>query len=126
MNDVQIIRSPGGEEMVLLSRADYDALVAAAYDEDLDDIALYDARKAALAENPAPAFPSEASAFMLRGDSRLKALRRWRALTQAALAGEAGIGQGYLSAIEGRSKTGSRDTLQRLAKALDVPLAWID
>jgi len=50
MGNVQIIRTPSGEELVVLPRADYDALLAAACDadEDADDLALYDARKSEL------------------------------------------------------------------------------
>lgn len=50
MGNVQIIRTPSGEELVVLPRADYEALLAAAAegDEDADDVALYDARKAEL------------------------------------------------------------------------------
>ena len=47
MNEPQIIRTAAGEELVVLSRAEYDALVAAADEatEDEEDIAIYDARK---------------------------------------------------------------------------------
>lgn len=51
MNGPQIIRTPNGEELVVLPRADYEALVERAEraDEDADDVAIYDARKAGLA-----------------------------------------------------------------------------
>jgi hypothetical protein len=50
MTEPQIIRTPSGEELVVLTRADYDALLAAAeMHEDLGDVAIYDARKADLA-----------------------------------------------------------------------------
>ena len=62
---------------------------------------------------------------MLKGESRFKALRRWRGLTQSVLAAKSGIGQGYLSDIENRRRTGPPETLERLARALDVPLKWI-
>ena len=48
----QIIRTPGGEELVVLPRAEYEALLERAdHDEaeDADDVAIYDARKAELA-----------------------------------------------------------------------------
>jgi PHD/YefM family antitoxin component YafN of YafNO toxin-antitoxin module len=51
MHAPQIIRTPGGEELVVLPRADYEALLERADGaaEDADDVAIYDARKAELA-----------------------------------------------------------------------------
>ena len=50
MSPPQIIRTPNGEELVVLPRAEYEALVerAAHDDEDAEDVAVYDARKAEL------------------------------------------------------------------------------
>ena len=53
MDEPQIIRTPSGDEMVIIPRAEYEALIAAAHREDEDDVAVYDARKAALAAIPA-------------------------------------------------------------------------
>jgi DNA-binding XRE family transcriptional regulator len=122
MAEPQIIRTPSGEEMVVIPRREYERLIAAAHDEDADDVAIYDARKAELSGDPDALLPAQVSAAMLRGDSRFKALRRWRGLTQSALAAKAGVGQGYLSDIETRRRTGAPETLQRLARALDVPV----
>jgi DNA-binding XRE family transcriptional regulator len=96
-----------------------------AHDEDADDAAIYAARKAELAGDPSGLLPGPVSSAMLKGQSRFKALRRWRGLTQSALATKSGIGQGYLSDIENRRRTGAPETLERLARALDVPLKWI-
>ena len=51
MNAPQIIRTPSGEELVVLSRAEYEALLYRADHaaEDADDVAIYDARKSELA-----------------------------------------------------------------------------
>jgi DNA-binding XRE family transcriptional regulator len=127
MTEPQIIRTPAGEELVVISRLEYDRLVAAATnsDEDADDIAKYEARKAELAGDPHALLPVPVSAAMLKGLSRFKALRRWRGLTQTALAAKAEIAQGYLSEIENRQRVGAPETLARLAAALDVPLQWI-
>ncbi|MGD1036648.1 MAG: helix-turn-helix transcriptional regulator [Roseiarcus sp.] len=125
MAEPQIIRTPSGEEMVVIPRREYERLIAAAHDEDADDVAIYDARKAELSGDPDALLPAQVSAAMLRGDSRFKALRRWRGLTQSALAAKAGVGQGYLSDIETRRRTGAPETLQRLARALDVPVKWV-
>jgi DNA-binding transcriptional regulator YiaG len=57
--------------------------------EDAADVAIYDERKADLkTENPLPA---DVTMEILRGSSRLKALRNWRRLTQAELATTIGV-----------------------------------
>jgi hypothetical protein len=66
MTAPQIIRTPNGEELVVLPRADYEALVERAdrEAEDADDVALYDARKAELAAGGG-VLPPEVSAAIL-------------------------------------------------------------
>ena len=126
MSGPQIIRTPSGEELVVLPRAEYEALLErAAHDaEDADDVAMYDARKAELAAGGA-VLPPEVSAAILRGDSRLKAIRNWRGLTQMYLEFKTDIGQGYLSDLENGRRTGTRETIAKLAQALDVPVEWL-
>jgi ribosome-binding protein aMBF1 (putative translation factor) len=127
MKEPQIIRAPSGDEMVVITRAEYDALIAAAaYDEDADDVAIYDARKAELSSVQDSLLPKIVSDLMLKGDSLVRALRRWRELTQLELAAMAEVSQGYLSDIESRRRTGAPETLHRLARALDVPIQWLD
>ncbi len=126
MSDPQIIRTPAGEELVVLPRADYEALVAAAdAEEDAADVALFDARMADLEAGRDQRLPPEVSAFLLRGDTLLKALRKWRDVTQLHLASETGIAQGYLSDLESGRRKGTPETLQRIAKALDIDPAWL-
>lgn len=127
MNPIQIILSPAGEELVVLPKADYDALVAAVeeLDEDAADIAAYDEAKAALATGRDVALPPEVSRLILRGNTRLKALRLWRGVSQLKVAHIAGVGQGYLSDLENGKKAGAPETLASLAKALDIPAWWI-
>ena len=125
MNDPQIIRSPTGEEMVVLSKAEYEALLLLLEEaeEDADDRAIYDLRKAEL--GAAPPLPSAVSSAMLRGDSLLKALREWKGMTQSNLAKASGLGQGYLSDMENRKRTASKETLERIAKILQLPNGWL-
>ena len=94
MSAPQIIRAPSGEELVVLPRAEYEALLERADHEaeDVEDVAIYDARKAELAAGGV-VLPREVSAAILRGDSRLKAIRTWRDETQLHLAFKTGIGQ---------------------------------
>jgi len=121
---MQIIKTPGGEELVLLAKTEYDALLSAVADaeEDAADVAIYDARKA----EDLSTLPAEVSMAIIRGESRLKALRKWRGLTQDRLAAEAGVTQGFLSDLEARRRAPSHSTLEKLAAVLDVPLSWIE
>jgi hypothetical protein len=126
MSEPQIIRTPRGEELVVLPRAEYEALLERAEHaaEDAEDVAVYDARKAELAAGGI-VLPPEVSAAILRGDSRLKAVRNWRGETQLRLTSLTGIGQGYLSDLESGRRTGSPDTIAKLAAALRVPSEWL-
>ncbi|MGC9959615.1 helix-turn-helix domain-containing protein [Roseiarcus sp.] len=126
MRSPQIIRTPHGEELVVLPRADYEALVERADHEaeDAEDVAIYDARKAELAAGGG-ILPPEVSAAILRGDSRLKAIRNWRGETQLHLTFKTGIAQGYLSDLENGRRRGTSDTIAKLAQALNVPAEWL-
>ncbi len=126
MADPQFLRTPAGEELVVLTRADYDALLEALAEaeEEAADIALYDVRKAEGAATDAK-LPPDVSAAMLRGARLLEALRDWRGFTQTRLAEATGLAQGYISDIERGRRQGSRETLTRLAEALDVPPDWL-
>lgn len=130
----QTIRSPSGEELVVLPRADYDALVARAdadtaadeAAEDAADVALFDEAMAEMAADREagrdPVLPKLVTNAMLQGATRLGAWRKHRCIGQQALAKTAGISQSYLSQLESGARAGSPETLAALAEALDVPV----
>lgn len=126
MSTVQIIRTASGEELVVLPRGEYEALLAAVAEaeEDAADIAMYDARKAALT-GESDLLPAQVGDLMLKGNTRLKAIRIWRGLAQGEVASRAGLAQGYLSDLESGRKTGSPEKLAILARLLDVPEKWL-
>lgn len=126
MNAPQIIKTPTGEEMVVVLKADYDALLRQLeeLEEEADDRAIYDIRKAELGSNSP--LPASVSSAMLRGDSLLKAVREWRGMSQSSLAKSAGIGQGFLSDMESGKRAGSKKTLAQIAEALDLPDGWLN
>ena len=67
--------------------------------------------------------PAEVLDMILdEGLTPLAAWRRWRGLSQAALARKAGLSQVWVSRIEAGGGYGSRDTRRKLAAALDAPL----
>ncbi|TGV95729.1 XRE family transcriptional regulator, partial [Mesorhizobium sp. M2D.F.Ca.ET.145.01.1.1] len=111
---------------VVIPKADYEALLHAAEEaqEDAADVAIYDERKSEFKAEKA--LPAEVTMDILRGSSRLKALRNWRKLTQADLARTIGVSQGFLSDIESNRRKPSAQTSTMLAKALDVPGEWIE
>jgi hypothetical protein len=90
----------------------------------VSDVAIYDARKAELAAGGV-VLPAEVGAALLRGESRLKAVRNWRDETQLHLNMMTGIGQGYLSDLESGRRTGAPETIAKLAPALNVPVEWL-
>jgi PHD/YefM family antitoxin component YafN of YafNO toxin-antitoxin module len=66
MSAPQIIRTPSGEELVVLPRAEYEALLERADHaaEDAGDVAIYDARKAELATGGVGAIDGEKRTFV--------------------------------------------------------------
>lgn len=122
---IQIITSPTGEEMVVLPRSEYDALVLAAEEafEDGADVATYDAIIATL--TPADILPAEVSAFVTKGDRRVRAFRKWRGLSQQELAASSGLAQGFLSDLENGRRALTEDVAAKLRLALDLPPYWL-
>jgi transcriptional regulator with XRE-family HTH domain len=117
----QTLKTESGEELVVLSRREYDSLLARLGEEGAEDRMTLILAAEARAEAP---LPESVSAAILAGDSVLKSLRVWRGMTQVQLAEAVGIGQGYLSELEARAKTGSPETLEKLARCLDVQKGW--
>lgn len=113
------------DEIVVLSRRDYDALMARSGDEAAEDrmtstiIAESDAAIAAGTDAP---LPESVWAAIEAGEAPVRAIRKHRGLTQAGLAAAAGVTQGYIADIEAAKKAGSPDTLKAIARALAVPL----
>ena len=120
--NVKFFTTPGGEDVAVLARADFEALalLAAEAEEDAADVAIYDARMA----EASPPLPPEVSAAVLHGDSLLKAVRNWRGMTQLEVESRTQIGQGYLSDLESGRRKGTPETLTKLAKAFDVDPSW--
>jgi antitoxin component HigA of HigAB toxin-antitoxin module len=124
---IQTITTPSGDELVVLARKDYDALVRIAQDseedEDAELIAIANARMAD--RKGSERLPAEVSRLLLSGASLLKALRVWRGLGQVKLADDIGMSQGFVSDLENGRRAMTADVGKRIAKALDVPPGWL-
>ncbi|MBX9907193.1 MAG: helix-turn-helix domain-containing protein [Beijerinckiaceae bacterium] len=123
----QFISTDAGEELVIISRTDYEMLAqraAAAFDEEANDVRAAAGAEADLAAGRDIAFPLDVAEAILDGESRLRAIRKWRQHTQAELAALSGLAQSAISAMEkGGILSGSLSAWRDLAKALNVPLA---
>lgn len=62
------------------------------------------------------------AALALGRDSAIRTLRRYRGMTQEALAAAAGLSRPYLTEIETGRKDGSIRAMKAIAGALEVPL----
>lgn len=107
-------------EMVTISKAEYDRLCAAA--ADLEDLKAYDSAMAALEAGEEDLIPSAYVNRLLNGESPLRVYRDLRGLTQAALAEQAGVHRVTVAEIETGRKQGSIDTLRKLAHYLNVEI----
>ena len=110
-------KSPKGDDIVILSRKEYDRLLVAA-NEDAADAAV---AKKAIARNEETLSEAEVNE-LLAARTPLAFWRKKRGLTQTELAKAAGIAQGFLSEIESGLKTGDVTVLQRIAIALEISL----
>ncbi len=118
MNKPQIIQTPSGEEMVVIPRAEYDALLGAA--EDFEDALAAERSLARIAAGEVELIPASEVDAYLDAPSPLAFWRKKRGLTQAALAKEVGVTQAYLSEIESGKKEARVSVLRDLAAALKV------
>jgi DNA-binding XRE family transcriptional regulator len=122
---------------VVLSRADWERLVSAFKEdeagEDEDDIAAVVAARAEdavlaarlEAERGSPVettVPIEVVKAELDGVHPLRAWRDYRGWTQAELAAKSGVARDLIAQIETRRDNGSIQSLNRLARALGVPI----
>ncbi|WLS04736.1 helix-turn-helix transcriptional regulator [Shinella oryzae] len=112
--------TPGGEEMVVLARAEYEALVEMA--EMLEDVAAYDEAKRRIAEGEDIMVPSEFVDRLIDGESPVRVWRDFRGMSSKDLAKAVGISAAYLSEIENGKKEGSISVFRSIAKTLRIDL----
>jgi DNA-binding Xre family transcriptional regulator len=120
MNTAVSFKTPNGEEMIVLSRHDYDALLEKAeLAEDLATVAEY---RKKLAAGDEEAIPEEFANRLIEGENPIRVYRELRGLTGKELAERTGISAAFLSEIETGKKDGGIATLKRVAQELGVML----
>jgi DNA-binding XRE family transcriptional regulator len=123
-HEPQKFTAPDGTEMVVLPAADYARLRLLA--EDGEHILAARQQLDRLSEGegtmPAPVL----DLILDHGLTAVAAWRRYRGMTQVALAKAAGCSQVWLSRIEAGAGHGTPKMRKALAKALDAPLWALD
>ena len=122
MSKVQIITSPSGEQMVVLSKEEFDLMAANQFDEDAETLRIYRESMAAIERGEDIALPEAVWDRLEARESPVRVLREFRSMTQKELAEAASISQSYLSEIERGAREGTLSTIKAIAKALAVPL----
>lgn len=107
-------------DLITITRAEYERLREAA--EDLADIETYNRVKADLAAGREELIPSEFVHRMIDGENPVRVFREFRGMTQTALAAASGVNRVQIADIEAKRKTGSVQTLRKLAVALGVTI----
>jgi len=98
-----------GDNKVVLHKRDF---------EDMMNIITYDIAKSRTEE----LFPAAFTTQLIDGENPLRAFRKYRGFSQAALSEASGVAQGLISEIENGRKMGSIQSLKALARTLDVEI----
>jgi DNA-binding XRE family transcriptional regulator len=123
-NSVQFIHTPGGDDLAVLPRSDYDRLVALAAEAQEDTSASRIVRNSirALKEGREVVLPKAVVDRLAHGDNPVRVIREWRDMIQGELAVAVGISQNYLSEIETGRRKGPAELQKKFARALGVPM----
>jgi DNA-binding XRE family transcriptional regulator len=124
MGKSQIIHTDG-EDLVVLVRSEYEALLARAGDEAGEDAMtarIVDAAKAKIARGEDVALPGAVWHAIESGEHPIRAIRKHRGLTKTELAGQAGLRPEDIADIEAGMKSPAAASLKAIAAALGVPL----
>ncbi|MGB3502208.1 MAG: helix-turn-helix transcriptional regulator [Mesorhizobium sp.] len=115
-----IFKTPNGDEMVILPRAEYDRLVEER--EMAHDVAVFDRFKQQLARGEEELIPSDVVERLLAGENPVKVWRSHRGLSARELAKRTNLSASYLSEIEHGRKDGSISAMKNIADVLGLSL----
>ena len=120
MNEVQVIEQNGRPAFYVVPAAIWESVRDAIEDAE-DAMAL----GRAMRDDDGVRFPNEVMKDIIAGASRLRAWRKHRGMTVQALADAAGLSKAFVSQIESGKRTGTTDSLGKLAAALGVQVGAI-
>ncbi|MDD1536233.1 MULTISPECIES: helix-turn-helix transcriptional regulator [unclassified Bradyrhizobium] len=123
-SSVQFIRTPGGDDLAILPRNEYDRLIALAAEVQEDASASRIVRNSvrAVKEGREVVLPKAVVDRLADGENAIRVIREWRGMIQGELAIAAGISQNYLSEIENGRRKGPAELQKKFARALGVPI----
>jgi DNA-binding XRE family transcriptional regulator len=123
-SNVQFIHTPGGDDLAVLPRIEYDRLVALATEaqEDASASRIVRSSTRALKEGREVVLPKAVADRLANGDNAVRVIREWRDMIQGELAVAVGISQNYLSEIETGRRKGPAELQKKFARALGVPV----
>jgi len=123
-SNVQFIHTPGGDDLAVLPRIEYNRLVALAAEAHEDALASRIVRSStrALREGREVVLPKAVADRLANGANAVRVMREWRGLIQGELAVAVGISQNYLSEIETGRRKGPAELQKKIARALGVPV----
>jgi len=122
MDRIQTFKTPHGDEMVILPKADYERLVSHQTEDQSDS---KEARKILrrVEAGSEPLIPLEVYKLIRhKGMSRLRAWRTYRGISGEAMAAKLGISRSYMTQLENGLRKGSLETMGKLAAALGTTL----
>ena len=127
MDEPQIIRTPSGEEMVVVSRADYEALRAAADEalDDAEDLAIAHSRWEAWNASGRLVTSPDVAQSILDGHHIETAGRTHRGPSIDTLARRTAIDPSLIQFIEGREIDGDAETMKRLSDGFSIDRIWL-
>lgn len=116
MNSVVSFKTPNGEDMIVLSKSDYQALLERA------ELAAVDAYRRKLESGEEEAISEEFADRLIDGENPIRVYRELRGLSARELAERTGISAAFLSEIENGKKEGGVSTLKKIALQLNASL----
>ncbi len=117
---VQVIKDKGFPAYAVIPYNDYLQLLEET--EDARDVRDADEARARINRGEDETIPADVVWELLESERPLQVWRKYRGLTQQALANQIGISKSYFSQIESGNRDGSKKVLKRIADALNVSL----
>ena len=117
MTEVQVIQKDGKPAFYVVPADIWDKVRSVI--EDADDVAAFDR---AVANDDGDRIPAEVAFAIAGGANPVKAWREHRGFSQEALADAAGLSKPFISQIERGKRSGTTETLKKLAAALSAHL----